>query len=37
MVKSAPANAGAVRNVSLIPESGKSLEGGHGNPLQFLA
>ena len=33
MVKSAPANAGAVRNVNLIPESLKSLEGGHGNPL----
>ena len=34
MVKSATTNAGAARNVGLIPESGKSLEGGHGNPLQ---
>ena len=34
-VKNLPANAGDVRDVGSIPGSGRSLGGGHGNPLQF--
>ena len=34
VVKNLPANAGDMRDVSLIPESGRSPGGGHGNPLQ---
>ena len=34
MVKNPPANAGDIRDVGSIPESGRSPEGGHGNPLQ---
>ena len=34
MVKNPPANAGDVRDVGLIPGSGRSPGGGHGNPLQ---
>ena len=34
VVKNLPANAGDIRDVGLIPGSGRSLEGGHGNPLQ---
>ena len=34
MAKNPPANA-AVRHVDLIPESGRSPGGGHGNPLQY--
>ena len=34
-VKNLPANAGDVRDVGLIPESGRSPGGGHGNPLQY--
>ena len=34
MVKNLPANAGHIRDVGLIPESGRSPGGGHGNPLQ---
>ena len=33
--KELPANAGDVREAVLIPESGRSLEGGHGKPLQY--
>jgi len=33
-VKNLSANAGGKRDVSLIPESGRSPGGGHGNPLQ---
>ena len=33
-VKNLPANAGDVREVGLIPGSGRSPGGGHGNPLQ---
>ena len=33
--KELPANAGDVREAGLIPESGRSLEGGHGKPLQY--
>ena len=41
VVKNLPANAGDVRDTSLIPGSGlipgfgRSLGGGHGNPLQY--
>ena len=35
MVKNPPANAGDIRGVGLIPGSGRSLGGGHGNPLQY--
>ena len=35
MVKNPPANAGDVRDMGLIPGSGRSPGGGHGNPLQF--
>ena len=34
MVKNLPANAGDIRDAGLIPGSGRSPEGGHGNPLQ---
>ena len=33
MVKSPPANSGDIRDVSLIPGSGRYPGGGHGNPL----
>ena len=33
--KNLPANAGGIRDVGLIPGSGRSLGGGHGNPLQY--
>ena len=36
VVKKPPANAGEVREVGSIPQSGRSAEGGHGNPLQYL-
>ena len=35
MVKNLPANAGDIRDVGLIPVSGKSPGEGHGNPLQY--
>ena len=35
MVKNQPANAGDIRDMSLIPGSGRFPEGGHGNPLQY--
>ena len=35
VVKNPPANAGDARDVRLIPGSGRSLGGGHGNPLQY--
>ena len=35
VVKNPPANAGAVRDVSSIPESGRSPGEGNGNPLQY--
>ena len=34
-VKNPPANTGAVRDVGLIPGSGRSPGGGNGNPLQY--
>ena len=35
MVKNPLANAGDIRTVGSIPGSGRSLGGGHGNPLQY--
>ena len=35
MVKNLPANAGDIRNVGLIPGSGRSPGGGNGNPFQY--
>ena len=35
MVKKLPADAGNVRDMSLIPESERSPGGGNGNPLQY--
>ena len=35
VVKNPPANAGDVRDAGLTPGSGRSPEGGHGNPLQY--
>ena len=34
-VKNPPANVGDERDVGLIPGSGGSSGGGHGNPLQY--
>ena len=33
--KNSPASAGEVRDLGLIPGSGRSPGGGHGNPLQY--
>ena len=35
VVKNPAANAGDIRDVSLIPESGRFTGGGHGNPVQY--
>ena len=35
MVKNLPASAGDLRDMGLIPESGRSPGGGNGNPFQF--
>ena len=35
MVKNPPADAGDIRDMGSIPESGRSLGEGHGNPLQY--
>ena len=35
VVKSLPANAGDIRDSGSVPGSGRSPEGGHGNPLQY--
>ena len=35
MVKNPPANAGDIRNVGSIPQSGKYPGGRNGNPLQY--
>ena len=35
VVQNLPTNAGEVRDVGSIPGSGRSPEGGHGNPFQF--
>ena len=34
-VKNLPANAGDIRDVGLIPGSGRSPGGWHGHPLQY--
>ena len=34
-VKNPPPNSGEVRDAGLIPGSGRSPGGGHGNPLQY--
>ena len=36
VVKNLPANAGDIRDAGLIPGSGRSPEGGHDSPLQYL-
>ena len=35
VVKNVPASAGDVRDTGPVPGSRRSLEGGHGNPLQY--
>ena len=35
MIKNLPANAGDMRDVGLIPGSGRCPGGGHGNSLQY--
>ena len=35
VVKNTPANTGDVEDAGLIPASGRSPEGGPGNPLQY--
>ena len=35
VVKNSPANAGDTRDAGSIPVLGRSLAGGHGNPLQY--
>ena len=35
VIKNQPANAGDIRDAGLIPGSGRSPGGGHGNPLQY--
>ena len=35
VVENPPADAGDIRDVALIPGSGRSPGGGHGNPLQY--
>ena len=35
VVENLPADAGDAKDVGLIPGSGRSLGGGHGNPLEY--
>ena len=35
VVRNLPANEGDIRDTGSIPGSGRSPEGGHGNPLQY--
>ena len=35
MVKNLPVIVGDIRDMGSIPRSGRSLGGGHGNPLQY--
>ena len=35
LVKNPPANSGDIRDMGLIPGSGRSPGGGHGDPLQY--
>ena len=34
-IKNPPTSTGDIRDAGSIPGSGRSLEGGHGNPLQY--
>ena len=36
VVKNLPANAGDIRDMTLIPGSGRSPGGKHGKPLQYV-
>ena len=36
VVKNLPASSGDVSDAGSIPGSGRSLAGGHGNPLQYI-
>ena len=36
VVKNLPASAGNIKDMGLIPRSGRSPGEGHGNPLQYL-
>ena len=35
MVKNPPASAGDIRDTGLVPRLGRSIGGGHENPLQY--
>ena len=35
VIKNPSANAGDIRDMDMIPGSGRSLGGGHGNPPQY--
>ena len=35
MIRNLPANSGDLRDAGSVPGSGRSPEGGHGNPLQY--
>ena len=35
VVKNSPANSGDIRDEGSVPGLGRSLRGGHGNPLQY--
>ena len=35
VVKNPPANSGDIKDVGLIPGSGRTPGGGHGSPLQY--
>ena len=35
MVKNLPASAGDIKDLDLIPGSGRAPGGGHGNPFQY--
>ena len=35
VIKTLPANAGELRDLGLIPASGRSPGGGHGDPFQY--
>ena len=35
LAQNPPASAGDIRDVGSVPGSGRSLGGGHGNPLQY--
>ena len=35
VVESLPVNAGDIRDLGSVPELGRSLRGGHDNPLQY--